>query len=231
MIQGFDSKATLSISGGTYTKKTSGDNLIVTVGKGKITLEGAASLESVNIKSDYVKVTDKTKSPVTVSSAIKTINASSRTIAASIKGNSLANSIVGGSGNDSLYGRAGNDTILGNAGNDKLYGSNGNDILKGGAGNDSLWGDKGNDSLWGNAGKDTFIYADGDGKDVIYGFENDDLLKITGTFSTSYNKSKAEVYFKVGTTAKAITLHDFTASTFHVNSSTYKISGSKLVKK
>ena len=57
------------------------------------------------------------------------------------------------------------------------------------------------------------------------------MLKITGTFSASYNKFKKEIAFKVGSTASAITLKDFTASTFNVNGTNYKISGSKLVKK
>ena len=134
-----------------------------------------------------------------------------------------AASIIGGNGNDSLYGDVGNDTILGGANNDKLYGY---------AGNDTLWGGSGNDSLWGNAGSDTFIYAQGEGKDVIFGFENADLLQITGTFSASYSKTKKEIYFDVGTTTNAITLKDFgSTSTFNVNGTNYKISGTKLVKK
>ncbi len=73
-------------------------------------------------------------------------------------------------------------------------------------------------------------YSSGDGKDIIWGFENDDILKIIAKFSMSYSKSKGEVYFKVGSTKNAITLHDFTASSFNVNGTSYKISGSKLVK-
>ena len=58
------------------------------------------------------------------------------------------------------------------------------------------------------------------------------MLKITGTFAGTYNKSKKEIYFKVGSTANAITLKDFgSTSTFNVNGTNYKISGSKLVKK
>ena len=110
-----------------------------------------------------------------------------------------------------------------------IYGGKGNDKLYGEAGKDSLFGGKGNDSLWGGAGDDTFIYASGDGKDVIFGFEDNDLLKITGAFSASYNKSEKELYFKVDSTADALTLKDFTATTFNVNGDTYKISGKKLV--
>ena len=217
-----------------------------TVGNGSLTVKNAkgkslAMIDSAgksfstilggSTTSTLVTVTNKTKSPVTVDAAVKTIDASARTTAASIKGNDLNNSIVGGRGNDSLYGRAGNDSIVGNGGNDKLYGSNGNDKIWGGAGNDSLWGDAGNDSLAGGAGADKFIYADGDGKDVIFGFENNDLLQITGTFSGTYNKSAKTIAFKVGSTADAITLKNFTATTFNINGESYGISGTKLVKK
>ena len=82
----------------------------------------------------------------------------------------------------------------------------------------------------GDAGVGTFVCESGQGKDVIYGFENNDILQITGTFAGSYNKSKNEIYFKVDPTTNAITLKDFTATKFNVNSSMYKISGSKLVK-
>ncbi len=153
---------------------------------------------------------------------------------------SLKVTINGGTGNDKLsggknvdwiYGGANNDSILGNAGNDHLFGEAGNDSLRGGAGADTLTSGKGDDHLWGDAGKDTFIYASGDGKDVIHGFENGDLLQITGTFNASYNKSKKEIYFKVGSTASAITLKDFTATSFNINGDSYKISGTKLVKR
>ena len=314
-IIGFNATSTLRIGDGkgTYSTVMSGDNIVVTVGKGKITLVGAADLDELHIDGATVqKVTNSTKSPVVADADVKFIDASKRLIDIQITANKLANSIVGGTkndsiyggygadtisggkGNDRLYGEAGNDSLIGgegddfisggtgkdkllggkgndtldggtgndsidggdnadvlsggagndslrggkgndslvgDAGKDKLYGQDGDDTIRGGAGDDSLWGGKGNDFLYGDAGKDTFIYSSGDGKDVIYGFENNDLLKITGTFSTSYDSSKHEVYFKVGNTSNAIMLKDFTATTFNVNSSTYQISGSKLVKK
>ncbi len=149
--------------------------------------------------------------------------------------------ILGGAGNDSIINYGNYNSILGGSGNDTLdnmyignystlNGGDGNDILRGNSTKDTLIGGKGNDSLWGGSGADTFIYAKGDDKDVIYGFGNNDLLKITGTFSASYNKSARTVAFTVGT--GSVTLKDFTASTFHVNSSTYQInSKNKFVKK
>lgn len=108
--------------------------------------------------------------------------------------------------------------------------ANANTIL-GGEGDDILIGGKGNDSLWGGEGGDTFIYNSGDGKDVIGGFEDSDLLQIIGDFSASYNSLKNEIYFKVGSTTNAITLKNFIATSFKVNEDTYQISGNNLIKK
>ena len=96
--------------------------------------------------------------------------------------------------------------------------------------NNTLTGGAGNDTLWGGLGADTFIYNAGDGKDVIGDFGDDDLLQITGTFSGTYKAATDTIVFKVGSTASAITLKDFTATTFNVNGTAYQISGGKFVK-
>ena len=237
-IYGFKSNSTLSIDGGSYSTKKSGDNIIVTVGNGKISLIGAASLSKVNIKgtkytSTTLTVTDKTKSPVSVGSAIKTINATSRTKEIKITGNSLANTIRGGSGKDTIYGGAGNDSIVGNAGNDKLYGQAGNDKLRGGKGNDSLWGGAGNDSLWGGSGNDTFIYKAGEGTDKIFDYTSGDMLKIlksngkTGSFSKS-KFSGGTLSLTISGGGQVIFNDVAKGDKFNINGTTYKISGSKL---
>ena len=150
----------------------------------------------------------------------------------SILGNAGNDELYGGDGNDTLYGGYGNDTlnggygndtIYGNAGTDKLYGDTGNDLIKGGAGNDSIWGGKGNDTLWGGTGADVFYYDSGDGNDVIYSFGDNDMLKITSTFSATYDSSTDELYFKVGNTNNAITLRDIAAETFNINGNKYYI--------
>ena len=263
IISGFRADSTLSISGGSYSTTKSDDNIIVTVGNGKISLIGAASLSAVNIKGDSsggsssttLTVTDKTKSPVTVDSAIKTINASKRTTAVKITGNTNANTISGGSkndtinggaGNDSIIGNAGNDSILGNAGNDrlygnggndKLYGNTGNDRLYGNSGNDSLWGGAGNDSLWGGKGTDVFTFLAGQGTDYVMDYDSGELLRIynsSGKSKVSFSKS---VFSKDTLTLTingggTIILDDVGKSdTFNINGTSYKISGSKLAKK
>lgn len=49
LIRGFNKNSTLNISGAVYSSKKSGNDLILTVGDDKITLQGAANLSTVNI--------------------------------------------------------------------------------------------------------------------------------------------------------------------------------------
>ena len=177
-IIGFNEDDTLSISGGSYSKETIDNDIILTVGDGKITLEGATSLsavyiagsEKVTTPATLLTVTDSTKSPLTLDAAVKNVNASSRTTAIKITGNALANSITGGSGADTIFG----------------------------------------------------------GKDVIFGFDDNGTLTLDNLDFSATCKNSA-LTFKVDSTASAITLKDFTASTFHINNDTYQISGGKLV--
>ena len=147
-----------------------------------------------------------------------------------LSGSTGDDKLLGGSGNDSLSGGDGKDTLSGGSDNDKLLGGAGNDCIKGGSGNDSLWGGKGNDTLWGDAGNDTFYYAKGNGKDVIFGFEDGDTLTLDGLdFTSSYSASNGTV--KLTFDSGSITFKEFTATTFHIDNDAYQISGSNLVKK
>ena len=64
---------------------------------------------------------------------------------------------------------AGDDTMHGGAGNDKIYGGAGNDTIQGGAGDDDLVG--GTMDTPAGGGNDTFVFAPGNGSDVIIGFD------------------------------------------------------------
>ncbi|MBR4641409.1 MAG: hypothetical protein IKO74_01655 [Selenomonadaceae bacterium] len=204
-------------------------------------IKGVKLAAGLSLKNNVITLkNDALDKKVTVSGSGYEFNFASdykqATISGSANGDTLTAhglkvSINGGNGNDTIKifgsantvtGGAGNDSLVGDAGNDKLYGGTGDDILIGGAGNDSLWGD---------AGADNFIYSSGDGKDVIFGFDNNDTLTLDGLELTSgtYNKTKGELTLKVD--SGSITLKDFSATTFNVNGSNYKISGSKLVKK
>ena len=218
----------ISIGAGISKTKTSGNNVVFTVGKGSLTvqkakgktlslIDSAGKEYSTVVGGTTLTLTNDKESVVKVNSSVEVIDASERKTAVEITGNAKANIISGGSKNDTIYGGAANDSILGNAGNDKLYGN---------AGKDTLVGGKGNDSLWGDAGADTFIYAQGDGKDIIYGFDNKDTLTLDGLdFKTSYSKKNNAVSFKFDD--GSVTLKEFSATTFHVNNSIYKITNGK----
>ena len=221
IIEGFNESSTLQIVG-SYSTTTSGADIIVTVGEGSITLSNAVYLPDINIESGDSKLLmldDSSAKTVKIASAIRTVDASDRTAAINLTGNKYANTISGGAGKDTIYGGNGNDSVYGGKGNDKLYGQN-ND--------DTLWGGAGNDSLWGGSGADTFIYNSGEGKDIIYDFDNSDMLKITGEFSAACTSDA--ITFKVDSTANALTLKNFTATTFNVNGTNYKISNGSFVK-
>jgi Ca2+-binding RTX toxin-like protein len=71
---------------------------------------------------------------------------------------------------DGFYGDTLDNYFIGNGGNDALVGRGGNDTLVGGADGDFINGGTGLDQLYGGAGADRFVFAKGDGGDVIYDF-------------------------------------------------------------
>ena len=194
-------------------------NAVIKIGTGAITVKNISNTEitlaqggaetilsnGVLINDDSAKVLKSFSGSIDLGGGVDTADAS------------LANKKV------TVNGSAADDAITGGKKNDKLYGNAGDDTLSGG---------KGNDSLWGGTGADTFIYAKGDGNDVIYGFGDDDTLILSNLDlkEGTLNAKGTEIYLKVGSTKKAITLKDFDATEFNINGSTYAISGNKLVK-
>ncbi|WP_017932415.1 calcium-binding protein [Robiginitomaculum antarcticum] len=74
-----------------------------------------------------------------------------------------ANGIVPGNSSDNdIVGTLDGDVLSGGLGADRLYGIDGNDVLDGG---------QGNDTLTGGSGADKFVFAVGDGQDIITDFD------------------------------------------------------------
>lgn len=221
----------ISLGGAISKSSISGDNVILTIGKNTLTLRNSkyddirfisATGEEYTEIFGGLQLNNSLPSKVTLKAGVEFANAGTRTTSIAIKGNELNNTIYGGSGKDTLFGEDGADSLLGGKEVDKLHGGDGADTLIGGLGNDTLWGDE---------GSDVFFYANGDGKDVISDFEEDDMLQIIGIFSASLN-SAGNVIFKVGSTAGAITLKNAKETgTFNINGDEYEINGTKLVKR
>ena len=237
----------LYIEGNDYSTQKSGNgsDVIVYVGNGSILLK-EPQFYYTGLEIHAVPV--GTFAPTTSGGGNDTTSGGGGTSTQSggknLNNNISGKTLTGTSYADSIYNDSSGSKVTISAGDDKdtIFNSGLSATIDGGKGNDKIFdatsfgeestlsGGKGNDSLWGGSGDNTFVYANGDGKDIIWGFGNNDILQITGAFSTFYSKSKDEIYFKVGSTASAITLKDFDATSFNVNGTNYKISGSKLVR-
>ena len=86
--------------------------------------------------------------------------------------------VLGRAGWDDIDGGAGNDKVFGNAGSDVLTGGDGDDLVSGGRGDDVIAGGAGDDNLRGGLGDDTIVFSEGDGDDLVLGFDRagDDVI-------------------------------------------------------
>ena len=102
-----------------------------------------------------------------------------------LEGGEGADILQGEAGDDSLAGGAGADNLFGGSGVDNLNGNEDNDNLFGGDGNDTLIGGAGNDSLRGEAGNDRYVFASGDGIDVVDDAEGMSTIRLDDVASLS----------------------------------------------
>ena len=82
-------------------------------------------------------------------------------------------------GDDLIGGSLGDDILNGGPGNDTLNGDEDNDILIGWTGDDTLNGGTGQDTLEGGADNDVYMFAPGDGTDIITETSGMDTLVFT----------------------------------------------------
>jgi serralysin len=101
--------------------------------------------------------------------------------------------VSGGDGNDRLLGGNGNDTVYGGNGNDTMFGHGGADFMNGQAGNDVITSGTGNDRLYGGTGNDQFVFAPGDGNDIVYDFVAGGASGDTINFNTAALDTFAEI--------------------------------------
>ena len=207
-IYGFNETDVLSITSGTYSTQTSGNDVIVKVGESKILLVDAKS-KSLNINEEndtnLITLTD-TDDMLRNCLFNVTINAGAGNDSITNFGSNV--NINGGAGNDSVENWNGSSvSITGGKGNDSIilkYGSN--ITVDGGTGDDSIFSEVNNVTLSSGKGNDLVSlasagqlikYASGDGKDTVYGFNETDTLTITGG-SYSTQTSGNDVIVTVG---------------------------------
>ena len=191
IIYNFSSDDTLSISGGnSYSTAVSGEDIIVTVGDGTITLAGASRLLSVNINSAY-SYSDE--------GGLYIDNYTANTL---LTGTSYADSIWNHASisNVTINTYAGNDTlkVWGNhnsidagEGDDYIYNFPWYSTIHAGTGNDTV-------SLYSSSSYgDVITYTNGDGNDIIYNLGSKNTLSIAGAdYSTT--ASGSDVLVQVG---------------------------------
>jgi Ca2+-binding RTX toxin-like protein len=100
----------------------------------------------------------------------------------SMSGDGADNQFIGDAGNDVLSGAGGADILQAGFGDDTLAGGAQDDRLDGGVGLDQLNGGTGSDTLMGGFDADRFLFAAGDGDDVIEDFAvgTDQLVLLGG---------------------------------------------------
>ena len=124
--------------------------------------------------------------------------------------------IRGGTGNDVIFDSMGDNTIDGGDGEDIIYvfdgtnvvrGGLGNDYISGGHGDDTVRGGAGDDVLRGGGGSDTFVFAPGNGSDVIKDFSGEEDLIDLRAFSTISGLSDLTVTVDADGTTLSLAAH------------------------
>ena len=73
------------------------------------------------------------------------------------------------------------------------FGNSANNIVAGGSGSQTIDGRAGNDVLTGAGGADTFVFAHGNGSDLITDFGSEDIVRLDGYGFTSFEQVLANV--------------------------------------
>ncbi|MBR5914480.1 MAG: hypothetical protein IKZ58_08975 [Selenomonadaceae bacterium] len=182
IINGFSDSDTIIILGSTYSSTSSGKNIILNVGKGKITLTGAATLSNLNIQGTFSE----------------TISGGGVNVL-----NNLSNVLISGTDKvDSIWNNAGVNyvTINAYAGNDTIESWGSYNYIDAGSDDDYIFHFPANSTIHAGTGNDTvslysassagdvITYTNGDGNDLIQGFSAEDTLIISGS---TYDSTKS----------------------------------------
>lgn len=82
--------------------------------------------------------------------------------------------------------------------NISITGNGKSNVILGGEENDTIYGGKGNDTLQGGTGADVFVYANGDGKDIIVDYAEEDTIQFTSGKIKNITANNSDVIFTIG---------------------------------
>ena len=186
VIQNFNESSYLQILADTYSTQTSGNNIIVTVGDGSITVVGAAELSTLNIAGEDFNLLSVvgTNGNDTIDNVLDGATIDAGDGDDYIKNNGKYATINGGEGNDYIYNKGARVSIDAGAGDDFIR-TSGESLsivnsgeyvsIDAGAGNDSIYNTSSNLSIDGGAGNDSIVnfgsqitINGGKGNDSIY---------------------------------------------------------------
>ena len=194
ILYGFDENDTLKIAKGKAATSTSGNDVIFTVGKGKITVKGAAdktfSYSDANGTKTYSTVPTSSE-PYTIKGAGITLSSSYSEEKFYVEDDAPNGSVIETIDASAVNKSGDKFKIKGNDKANKIIASKAGSIIDGGKGKIS-------DTLVGGKGADVFTYYSGDGNDVITNYSANDTIKIAKGVVSSIWTDREDVIMKVG---------------------------------
>ena len=167
VIYGFDGNDTLLITGGSCSKATVGSNVVITVGKEKITLDGAATLSAINIASS-----EKDIHPVNTLSGFQNDKL--------LTGTSYRDSVHNICPDLTINTADGEDSIYNYGDSVKINIGDGDDYIKNSGSFVTINGGKGKDTIYSSGIGNVYVYNDGDGDDIVHYYNPSDTISLTG---------------------------------------------------
>ena len=227
-IYGFRSGDHLNITSGDISSSVkSGNNAILTIGSGKITLIGAASLipNAIRVQSEFSVVNGTSKNDSILNHNDGSFSAHNYVTIKSGAGNDIIRNAL--ASHTSIDAGTGNDLVsLWSSYYSNVYAGDGDDtIIQEDTRISTLAGGKGNDVISLDSSIDDVVinYTTGDGNDTIYGFKDEKVaLNIDGSISSSVQSGRNAV-LTVGN--GKITLVDFNLTNKRVKSSWSRVDG------
>ncbi len=209
IIENYDDSDVIQLSKGRVLDSSiDGNDVILRLSSGMLTLTGAANNEIHVLESFAEDEDDETDRAIVNASDNRTVSGTAAADTITNSGNYVVIDALGG--NDTITSNAprGYVTINGGAGNDVIRSADHNSYIDAGLGNDTVTGSGSYQTIVGGNGDDvisltgsheTFDYTNGDGNDVVYGFNGTDHIQLHGIGLSGSSVDGGDVILRLGT--------------------------------